>query len=216
MRDDANAHSGFYGSLTPGHRPALLVVDFQLGFTDTNVSPLASECGAAVMATNELISAMRRTGPVIFTVVAYEPHLSDAGLWARKCGSLGTLIRGTKAAELDPRLRYDPKHDIVLIKTQASAFFGTPLTGILAANRCDTLVIAGCTTSGCVRATAVDAIQYGFPPFVVHDCVADRSAAQHESNLIDLESKYAEVLSLARMLEILKSIKTEGATARKE
>jgi len=213
VRDNANAHSGFYGSLTPGRRPALLVVDFQLGFTDTSVSPLASECGNAVTATNELISAMRGIGPVIFTVVAYEPHLVDAGVWAQKCGSLGTLIRGTKATELDPRLRYDSKSDVILTKTQASAFFGTPLTGILAANRCDMLVIAGCTTSGCVRASAVDAIQYGFPPFVVRDCVADRSAAQHESNLVDLESKYAEVPDLARMLEILAVARMERAPA---
>lgn len=210
MRDSANADSGFYGSLRPGHRPVLLVVDFQLGFTETSVSPLASECGDAVLATNELIAAMRGIGPVIFTRVAYEPHLGDAGVWPQKCRSLATLIRGSKAAELDPRLHYDPKRDVVLTKTQASAFYGTPLAGILAAHRCDMVIIAGCTTSGCVRASAVDAIQYGYPPFVVRDCVADRSATQHESNLVDLESKYAEVPGLSRMLDILACLKADS------
>ena len=156
---------------------------------------------------------MRGIGPVVFTVVAYEPHLKDAGVWARKCSSLATLVRGTQAVELDPRLGYDPQQDILLSKTQASAFFGTPLAGFLAANQCDMLVIAGCTTSGCVRASAVDAIQHGFPPFVVRDCVADRSAEQHESNLIDIESKYGEVTRLADMLDLLQSLKTSPTAA---
>lgn len=213
MRDDANARSGFYGKLEPGRRPALLVVDFQRGFTEVGVSPLASDCGGAVAATRTLISAVRGFGPVVFTVVAYEPHLKDAGVWVRKCSSLATLVRGTPAVELDPRLGYDPRQDILLSKTQASAFFGTPLAGILAANQCDMLVIAGCTTSGCVRASAVDAIQHGFLPFVVRDCVADRSAEQHESNLIDIESKYGEVAGLADMLDLLQSLKTSLAAA---
>ncbi|WP_046867029.1 isochorismatase family protein [Microvirga massiliensis] len=214
-KDSANAQSGFYGTFPPGRSPVLLVVDFQCGFTDTDVSPLASDCGAVIRATNRLISAMRGAGPVIFTVVGYEPNMADSGIWPQKCASLKTLIRGTKAVELDPRLEYDPSFDAILNKQQASAFFGTPLAGILAANRCDMLVIAGCTTSGCVRASAVDAVQYGFPPFVVRDCVADRSPAQHESNLIDLESKYAEVLDLENTLEILTSIKAGRAQATK-
>lgn len=208
MRDDANARSGFYGTLSAGCRPALLVVDFQRGFTEPGVSPLASDASKAVESTNVLISAMRGIGPVIFTVVAYEPHLADAGVWVRKCSSLATLIRGTKPVELDPRLDYDPQRDVLLAKTQASAFFGTPLAGILAASRCDMVVIAGCTTSGCVRASAVDAIQHGFLPFVVRDCVADRSVAQHESNLVDIESKYGEVLSLPDMIATLESLQT--------
>lgn len=212
LKDQANARSGFYGRLISGRRPALLVIDFQRGFTEPGVSPLASSCDEAVASTASLISAMRGIGPIIFTVVAYEPHLKDAGLWAQKCSSLAALIRGTAAVELDPRLGYDPQHDILLYKTQASAFFGTPLAGILAANSCDMLVIAGCTTSGCVRASAVDAIQYGYAPFVVRDCVADRSAAQHESNLIDIESKYGEVPSLAEILEILQPLGAASAS----
>lgn len=205
MKDSANVRSGFYGSLTLGQRPALLIIDFQRGFTEAGLTPLASSCDPAIDATNQLIDAVRGLGPVIFTIVGYQENLVDAGHWPKKCPSLSTQIRGTAACELDPRLHIQAEHDIVLYKTQASAFFGTALAGILASHSIDSLLIAGTTTSGCVRASAVDAMQYGFPPFVVKDCVADRSIQQHESNLVDLASKYAEVLSLTEMLGQLKA-----------
>jgi len=203
MQDTDNIRSGFNGSLQFGQRPALLVVDFQRGFTEPALSPLASDCTSAVLATNPLIDAMRGLGPVIFTILGYAANLSDMGAWGRKCTSLDTLKRNTPACEVDPRLAYDPATDLLLHKTQASAFFGTPLAAILAANQCDSLIVVGCTTSGCVRASVVDAMQNAFPPFVVQDCAADRSAAQHTSNLIDMQSKYAEVVSLEQMLENL-------------
>lgn len=204
VKDAANAASGFYGSLTPGRKPALLVVDFQLGFTDIEVSPLASDCSAAVMATAKLIAAARPGVPVIFSVVGYDVPMLEAGVWREKCSSLETLRRGSRAVEIDPRLGFDPSRDTLLVKAQASAFFGTPLASLLAAGGYDTLLVTGCTTSGCVRASAVDAIQYGFRPFVVRDCVADRSPEQHMSNLVDLQSKYSEVVGAqeaVRMLE---------------
>jgi nicotinamidase-related amidase len=207
MKDDANIRSGFNGTLEHGRKPALLVVDFQRGFTEESISPLASDCSSAVTATNKLIDAMRGVGRVIFSVVGYSSNMADLGCWGQKCGSLSSLVRGSPACELDPRLHYDPATDLILEKTQASAFFGTALAGILASARCDMLVVAGCTTSGCVRASVVDAMQYGFPPFVVRDCVTDRSVAQHESNLIDMSSKYAEVVQIGAMLDILGAIK---------
>ncbi|HWL28467.1 MAG TPA: isochorismatase family protein [Burkholderiaceae bacterium] len=207
MKDDANVRSGFNGTLRQGSKPALLVIDFQRGFTETSVSPLASDCSSAVTATNALIDGMRGLGPVIFSIVGYDANLSDMGRWGEKCGSLSTLIRGTAACELDPRLHYDSSADLILHKTQASAFFGTALAGILASAGCDMLIVAGCTTSGCVRASVVDAMQYGFPPFVVRDCVTDRSIPQHESNLIDMSSKYAEVVDIRAMLDILGAIR---------
>lgn len=203
MKDEANIRGGFDGTLRPGDKPALLVVDFQRGFTEIGVSPLASDCDTQVAATNTLIAAMRGRGPVIFTVVSYAANLGDLGCWGQKCSALSTLVRGTQACELDPRLDYQPATDLILHKTQASAFFGTALAGILASNRCDMLIVAGATTSGCVRASVVDAMQYGFPPFVASDCVADRSAPQHTSNLIDMSSKYAEVVSSASLLAML-------------
>lgn len=206
MKDSANERSGFYGSLKLGRRPALVVIDFQRGFTEEGLTPLASRCDAAVNATNQLIDAVRGRGPIIFTIVGYQPKLADAGHWPQKCPALATLIRGTPACELDPRLHYQSDDDVLLFKTQASAFFGTALAGILAAGEIDSLLVAGTTTSGCVRASAVDAMQYGFPPFVVRDCVADRSAQQHDSNLVDMASKYAEVLSLEEMISQLNVI----------
>lgn len=206
MQDQDNIRSGFNGALTRGSRPALLVIDLQRGFTETQVSPLASDCTAAVQATNRLIEAMRGVGPVIFTVVGYDANFRDMGVWGQKCSSLVTLRRDSAACELDPRLTYDAAQDLIVHKTQASAFFGTPLCGILAAERCDMLVVAGATTSGCVRASTVDAMQYGFPPFVVREAVSDRSAAQHESNLVDMDSKYAEVVALESMLRDLRAL----------
>jgi nicotinamidase-related amidase len=207
MKDDANIRSGFNGTLHPGRKPALLVIDFQRGFTEADVSPLASDCSKAITATNALIDGMRGLGPIIFTVVGYSPNMSDMGCWGQKCASLSYLVRGTPACEVDPRLHVDPATDLVLEKTQASAFFGTALAGILASARCDMLIVAGCTTSGCVRASVVDAMQYGFPPFVVSDCVTDRSVRQHESNLIDMSSKYAEVMEIDAMLDVLGAIR---------
>lgn len=196
MKDDANLRSGFYGSLALGNRPALVIVDFQRGFTEAGLTPLSSPCEDALAATNRLIKVFRGKGPIIHTVVSYHPSLLDGGYWPIKCSSLKHLVRNTPACEVDPRLDFAPDSDLVLHKTHASAFFGTPLASLLTSAGINSVVIAGMTTSGCIRATAVDAMQYGFPPFVIRDCVADRSEQQHESNLIDIESKYGEVLDL--------------------
>ncbi|WP_416137966.1 isochorismatase family protein [Halomonas sp. HK25] len=202
MNDKSNLKSGFGGALAIGQRPALLVVDFQRGFTEPSLSPLASDCTEAIAATNQLIRAVRPHGPVIFTVCSYNPGLLDSGLWHKKCPTLETLAKGTAACELDPSIDSESK-DLVIEKTQASAFFGTPVAGILTSMSIDTLYVAGCTTSGCIRASVVDALQHGFPPFVVEEACADRSKKQHDSNIIDMSDKYAEVLDLATALNQL-------------
>ena len=207
MTDTANMKSGFGGTLTPGQRPALLVVDFQRGFSEPEISPLASDCTQAIAATNELIRAIRPHGPVIFTVCSYAPNVADAGLWTQKCPTLSTLVKGTPACELDTSIEA-AEHDLIIEKTQASAFFGTPVAGILSAQNIDTLYIVGCTTSGCIRASVVDALQHGFAPFVVEEACADRSAQQHASNLIDMQDKYAEVLDLTTALSQLSRTST--------
>ncbi len=212
MIDSDNIESGFNGTLEFGRRPVLLVVDFQRGFTDPTTSPLGSDVSKAVAATNKLIEAMRGVGQVIFTILGYDQNLSDIGIWVKKGTTLNTLKRGTVTCDLDPRLNFDALKDLLLYKTQPSAFFGTALPAILHSNQCDSLIVAGCATSGCVRASVVDAIQYAFAPFVVEDCTADRSAAQHQSNLTDMQSKYAEVVSLESMLSNLKQL--PNATTR--
>lgn len=210
MNDNANLKSGFGGMLAVGQRPALLVVDFQRGFTEPALSPLADDCSVAIMATNQLISAIRPHGPVVFTICSFAPDLRDAGLWSRKCPTLATLQRGSPTCEIDHRLKIG-KDDLVLEKTQASAFFGTPLAGILAAMRIDTVFVAGCTTSGCIRASVVDALAHGFAPFVVEEACTDRSAQQHASNLIDLRDKYAEVIGLPGALRQIQALQVTHA-----
>src|SRR5699024_7246257 len=143
------------------------------------------------------------------------PSLIDGGYWPKKCQTLNHLIRGTAACELDPRLDFNPDTDLLLHKPQASAFFGTPLASILTSAGVNSLIIAGMTTSGCIRASAVDAMQYGFPPFVIRDCVADRSEQQHQSNLIDIESKYGEVLDLDAITQQLGSLTHSSTPWRK-
>lgn len=207
MLDTDNVASGFGGTLELGKRPALLVVDFQCAFTQPELSPFASECDDQLTATNKLIDAMRDVGPVFFTSAGYDDHALDTGLWIQKNPGLATLRRSSKHCDIDERLHVDPQVDLLIHKTQASAFFGTPVAALLAARGVDMVMLAGATTSGCIRASVVDAIQHGFAPFVVEECVSDRSAAQHDANLVDMQSKYAEVVSLNSMLQFLSTLK---------
>src|SRR5206468_6818560 len=134
--------------------------------------------------------------------------LKDAALWAIKMKGTLTLKAGTEAVKIDPRLDMQPS-DSLLVKKYASCFFGTDLVPRLNNQRIDTLIITGCTTSGCVRATAVDAVQNGFRPMVVREAVGDRSVAAHEQSLFDLHSRYADVVSVDETLEYLSSVKNK-------
>jgi len=144
--------------------------------------------------------------PAIFTVVNYEEQaLRDAGIWAKKMAGLSSLKAGTPLVELDPRLEVRASHSI-LVKKYASGFFGTDLIARLTSRNVDTLIITGCTTSGCVRATAVDTIQNGFRPIVVEDAVSDRLESAHTQSLLDLHLKYADVLPADEVISYLESI----------
>jgi maleamate amidohydrolase len=180
--------------------PAVLVVDFCRGFTDPRCA-LGSDLGAEVEATRRLLDAARSRGlPVIFTTIGYAADLSDAGIWPLKMPALAELTLGSTWVELDPRLGRREGEPVVL-KKAASAFFGTNLTSLLAAHGVDSVILCGATTSGCVRATAVDLVQYGYPTVVPRECVGDRAEAPHETNLFDIESKYGDVVSLDDVLE---------------
>lgn len=201
---DERSQNGNWGRrLGFGQRPLLLIVDIARAFTEVG-RPLAAECGPLIEETNRLIRAARTASvPVIYTIVSYDdPQFSDAGLWARKIGRQADLVAGSSGVELDPRLERQPGEPI-LVKKYASCFFGTDLSSRLSSSGRDTLIITGLTTSGCIRATAVDAIQSGFRPIIAREAVADRWPDAHEQSLKDLQAKYADVVSVDEILGFL-------------
>lgn len=206
--DQANffAARGFGRTIGFGERPALVVIDLTKGFTDP-ARPFGAELGPQVAATRSLLEAARGRGiPVVFTSVRYDDHsLADAGIWALKQGGAASLAAAGDGHELDARLPVLPGEGVVY-KKYASAFFGTDLLSRLVARRIDTVLLAGTSTSGCVRATAVDASQYGFRPMVVREAVGDRSEPAHLQSLIDLQAKYADVVSLSSTLTFLQQL----------
>ncbi len=197
---------GFGIKIGFGERPALIVIDMLKGFTDPAM-PLGSNLDREIDAHHPLLDvAHERNIPVIFSTVIYsDADLKDAGLWGIKMKGSATLKAGTPAVEIDPRLNMRPT-DSLLVKKYASCFFGTDLVPRLTSQRIDTLIITGCTTSGCVRATAVDAVQNGFRPMVVREAVGDRSKAAHDQSLFDLNAKYADVVSLDETLQYMRTI----------
>jgi nicotinamidase-related amidase len=197
---------GFGIKIGFGERPALIVIDMINGFTEATM-PLGAPLESQLAAQKPLIDiAHERNIPVIFSTVIYNDHdLKDAGLWAIKMKGTLTLKAGTPAVEVDERLDMQPT-DSLLVKKYASCFFGTDLASRLMNLHADTLIITGCTTSGCVRATAVDAVQRGFRPMVVCEAVGDRSASAHEQSLFDLNAKYADVVGLDETLQYMKTV----------
>lgn len=179
-----------------GMRPAVLIVDMIRGFTNATAM-LGADLATQISATQFLLTAARSRGlPIFYSTVSYEEaDFKDAGIWALKQKGVMTLRAGTPEVELDERLQKLPGEGWI-VKKYASCFFGTDLCSRLVSRHIDTLLIAGCTTSGCVRATAVDALQLGFRPIIVRECVGDRSHAAHEQSLFDLQAKYADVVSL--------------------
>jgi nicotinamidase-related amidase len=196
---------GFGRRVGFGQRPALLAVDFITGFTDLR-SPLAGDLDAQLAATITLLEPARAAGiPVIFSTVAYDAELQEAGIWVRKIPANSWLVVGSEWVEVDARLN-QRSNETTLVKKYASCFFGTDLAARLISRRVDTLVITGCTTSGCVRATAVDACSYGFHTIVVEEAVGDRAALPHAASLFDIDAKYGDVVGLEEALGYLKGL----------
>lgn len=190
-------HEGFHGRTGLGERPALVVVDVNVGFTDPT-SPLVCDLDDVVAGIAELLEAFRAAAlPVVYTTVAYDAAgRRAAAAFIGKVPALLTLEPGSRWVEIDPRIGPRPDEP-VLVKAFASGFFGTTLASILAAQGCDSVVVTGASTSGCVRATAVDALQHGYRVVVPREAVGDRNPAAHEANLYDLDTKYADVVSVA-------------------
>jgi maleamate amidohydrolase len=197
---------GFGGRQSLGRRPALLVIDMSVGFTSPK-SPLYCELDAAVAAIEQLLDVAReRRLPVVYTTVSY--GLGDqavAKAFIEKVPALLALAEGSPFTEIDPRLRPLPGEP-VLNKLFASAFFGTSLQSLLAAHDCDSVLVTGASTSGCVRATAVDVLQNGYRLVIPREAVGDRNLAAHEQALYDVDAKYGDVVSLEESLSWLAAL----------
>ena len=203
---DNYARGGFNQRLTPGARPALLLIDLVAAYV-TEGSPLfgGEGCLSAARHAGTLLAAARRARiPVLHTNVSYQPGGRDGGVFFRKVPALSLFEAGAHpqlaafASGLEP-----VAGETVITKQYASAFFATSLASTLTALGVDTLLIGGVSTSGCVRASAVDCCQHGFVPLVVREAVGDRAAEPHAANLFDLQAKYAEVVSLDWVLGYL-------------
>ncbi|MGI9335634.1 MAG: isochorismatase family protein [Gammaproteobacteria bacterium] len=198
---------GFAAASGFGRHPALLIVDFINGFTDPSTA-LGGNFSHEIEVTRGLLARFRQQlWPVVYTTVAYNEDYSDAGRFIEKVPALSILVRGTQSVAVDDRIA-PQAGEHVAEKQFASAFFGTDVAAYLQARGVDTVVITGCTTSGCVRASAVDAMQHGFYTVVVRDGVGDRAQTPHEANLFDMDAKYADVLPAADVHANLETLRT--------
>jgi maleamate amidohydrolase len=207
LPDDAWVARGYgQGAIEPGERPAVLVVDLQYAFTDSAFPMGGAELvERAVEGTAHLLEAARAAGvPVYQTVVAWREDGSDVGLWPVKLPRLREVTLDSRWAQVDARVWDDS--DVLLVKKWPSFFHGTPLASLLAAGQRDTVIVTGCMTSGCVRATTVDAFSYGYRTLVPEDCVGDQGRDAHLANLRDVHRRYAEVTTADEVIEYLASV----------
>ena len=196
---DVYMRQSFGGQLRMGRAPALLVVDFQVGFADPEVFG-GGNIAPAIAATVPLLAFARQRGwPVAHTRVVYAEDGSDAGIFTVKAPALLKLTEASPLSQVVPQLA--PRDGELIVRKQgASAFFGTALSSWLAMRRVDTVVVVGCTTSGCVRASVVDAMLFNYSPVVVTDCVGDRALGPHAANLFDMGQKYAMLMTAAEVM----------------
>jgi maleamate amidohydrolase len=207
MNDDIALYraQSFGGTVGIGAHPALCIVDFVNGFVDPSVFG-GGNIRAAVAKTVGLLAAARRCGlPVAFTRVVFAEDGSDDCVFVRKVPALAKLTEHAEAGQIVSALRPLPD-ELILRKTQPSAFFGTGYAEQLRRQGVDTVIVAGCTTSGCVRASVVDSMSYNFRTIVARDCVGDRSLAAHDANLFDIEQKYADVMESDAIVAALRTV----------
>jgi maleamate amidohydrolase len=201
----------FDGKVGFGSRPAVVVIDFTLAYTTPGSPFYAEGVVRAVRDTVPLLAAARRAGiPVIHTKVMYHPSGADGGWFVRKVPALRKLVPGEPLAEIDPAVA--PLADeVVIVKQYPSPFFGTPLAPMLATLGIDTLILAGCSTSGCVRAGALDGVQHGYRVVVPRECVGDRHDGPHDANLFDINAKYGDVVGREEVIAHLDSLTARAA-----
>lgn len=201
---DVYARQGFGNSAGMGRAPALLIVDFVNGFADPAVFG-GGNIGPAIGATVPMLAFCRERGiPVAHTRVVYAADGTDAGVFARKAPGLLRLTEDDPLSQIVPELT-PVAGELVVRKLGASAFFETQLASWLRLRRVDTLLVAGCTTSGCVRASVVDSLQHNFRTVVLTECVGDRAQAPHEANLFDMGQKYADLMDNAAVMAAIRA-----------
>ncbi len=208
--DDNYARAGYHTRQSWGRRPALILVDFARAYFEPD-SPLYGGEGCVTARDNaaRLLDAARQTGtPVIFTEVRYIPGGADGGVFFRKAPALRVLETGNPLGDVVEGLERKPD-EIMVTKQYPSAFFGTSLGATLTAMGVDTVLLTGLTTSGCVRATCVDAMSHGFVTLVVSDACGDRAEEPHQANLFDMSAKYADLVTTSEAADYLKSIQRE-------
>jgi len=199
--------SGFGTPLAPGKRPALVMVDFVRAYFEPGAQ-LYMGLDDCLHSAARILKAARDAGIlVIHTQVAFSQGGVDGGHFFKKVGALKNFVGQTYLGEIMPEVSPLPSEPVI-VKQYASAFFGTSLSSTLSANDIDTVIITGVSTSGCIRATAVDTIQHGFIPIVPREAVGDRDDAPHEANLFDIQQKYGEVLSEQDVVSYLASLAT--------
>lgn len=206
---DIYAKQSFGHRIGMGESCALLLIDFTVGFNDPELFG-GGNIDAAVKRSVGLLEYFRKRGlPVAYTKIVYNKDGSNAGVFAMKQPRLKTLTPDNPAGDIVPEL-YPREGELVIAKTEASGFFATPLAAWLALRRVDTVIVTGATTSGCVRASVVDAMQNNFRPIVARDCVGDRAIGPHEANLFDMQQKYADLMDRD---EIIAAIETRLGAA---
>ncbi len=194
-----------------GQRPALINVDLQNAYTRVGEFITAYETDPKQLEyVNQLARALRaKKFPVVWTYVAYMESGEDCGVWGTRSDtpdSLQNIKAGSRRSEFDQRLDIDRKRDIIVNKRMASAFHETNLNSLFSFHKIDTVIVTGGSTSGCVRATVVDSLQRSFRTIVPEECVADKHESPHFANLYDMALKYADVVSVAEVLEYVKKL----------
>jgi nicotinamidase-related amidase len=204
---------GWCGRVGFGRQPAVLVVDMAAAWTDP-LARVGSDLGYVLDNIVRLLAVARRQSvPVFFTTMAYEPNMADAGaVFHAKLRHLDEFVRGSANVELHPALERRAD-EVLIVKQRPSAFFGTTLLSQLIARHVDTLIITGCSTSGCIRATAESSINENLHTIVPDGAVGDRSPSAHAANLFDINARYADVLPLDDVLAYLERLPVEAGAA---
>jgi len=208
--DSNYARAGYHQRIGFGHAPALLVVDFVQAYFEPG-SPLYAGVEATLASALRVLAAARHAGiPVIFTNVQYQKGGRNGGVFFRKVPALRSFEAGNPLGAWPKGLVPEPG-ELVISKQYPSAFFGTSLASTLTANGIDTTIVTGVTTSGCIRATVIDAVSHGFIPIIVEEAVGDRAEGPHRANLFDMSAKYGDVVAEAEVIAHLGRITAPAA-----